>query len=251
MINEFYGLTLDPFRLSPDARFCYRHRNFARAKAYMHYALHQGEGFVMVTGRPGTGKTTLIEDLLSESATRSVKVARITSTQVAADDLLHLLANAFGIDTRSMTKALILLSLQSVLKQQMHTGCNSLLIVDEAQNLPFEAMEELRMITNLQEGASPLLQVILVGQDALRSIIAESRMEQLRQRILAACRMEPLSPDETRDYLHHRLLCAGWRGFPTLSGEAVWLLHSGSGGIPRTINSLAGRLLLYGCIEEK
>jgi type II secretory pathway predicted ATPase ExeA/outer membrane protein OmpA-like peptidoglycan-associated protein len=250
VFKEFYGLTLDPFRLSPDVRFCCRHQHFARAKAYMHYALHQGEGFVMVTGRPGTGKTTLIEDLLAELSASSVRVARITSTQVAADDLLQLVANAFGTDSRGMTKASVLLTLQSVLKQQRRTGRNALLLVDEAQNLPFESMEELRMITNLQEGASPLLQVILVGQDALRSIIAEPRMEQLRQRILAACRMEPLSLDETRDYLHHRLLCAGWRGVPTLSGEAVWLLHSASGGIPRTINAIAGRLLLYGCTEE-
>jgi general secretion pathway protein A len=224
VFNEFYGLTLDPFRLGPDARFCYRHPSFTRAKDYMHYALHQGEGFVMVTGQPGTGKTTLIEDLLSETATSSVKVARIATTQVAADDLLHLLANAFGIDTRSMTKSMVLLNLQSLLKQQMHEGCSSLLIVDEAQNLPFESMEELRMITNLQEGASPLLQIFLVGQDRLRSIIAEPRMEQLRQRIFAACRMEPLNPEETRDYLHHRLRCAGWGGSPTISGEAVWLL---------------------------
>jgi len=251
VFNEFYGLTLHPFRLGPDPRFCYRHRSFIRAKHYMHYALHQGEGFVMVTGQPGTGKTILIEDLLSETATSSVKVARIASTQVAADDLLHLLANAFGIDTRSMTKSMVLLNLQSRLKQQMGEGRSSLLIVDEAQNLPFESMEELRMITNLQEGATPLLQVFLVGQDRLRSIIAEPRMEQLRQRMLAACRMEPLNPEETRDYLYHRLRCAGWGGSPTICGEGVWLLHGASGGVPRVINVLANRLLLWGWIEEK
>jgi general secretion pathway protein A len=167
VFNEFYGLTLDPFRLSPDTRFCYRHRNFSRAKAYMQYALHQGEGFVMVTGQPGTGKTTLIEDLLADRSTANVRIARMTSTQVTADDLLRLVADAFGIDARSSSKATTLLDLEAVLTRQMASGRNSLLIVDEAQNLPYESMEELRMITNLQLGARPLMQVFLVGQDGL------------------------------------------------------------------------------------
>ena len=251
MFNEFYGLSLDPFRLSPDPRFCYRHRNFARAKAYMQYALHQGEGFVMVTGQPGTGKTTLIEDLLADPSTMNVKIARISSTQVAADDLLRMVAYAFDIDTHAYTKATTLLSLQAVLTQQMESGRNSLLIVDEAQNLPYESLEELRMITNLQLGARPLMQVFLVGQDALHALVSQPRMEQLRQRILAACRMEPLGLGDTREYLHHRLRCAGWEGRPGISGEAVWQLHEASGGIPRRINSLASRLLLHGYIEER
>jgi type II secretory pathway predicted ATPase ExeA/outer membrane protein OmpA-like peptidoglycan-associated protein len=251
VFNEFYGLTLDPFRLSPDTRFCYRHRNFSRAKAYMQYALHQGEGFVMVTGQPGTGKTTLIEDLLADRSTANVRIARMTSTQVTADDLLRLVADAFGIDARSSSKATTLLDLEAVLTRQMASGRNSLLIVDEAQNLPYESMEELRMITNLQLGARPLMQVFLVGQDGLHARVGQPRMEQLRQRILAACRMEPLGLDDTRDYLHHRLRCAGWAGRPGLSGEAVWQLHDASGGIPRRINLLASRLLLHGYIEER
>lgn len=251
MFNEFYGLTVDPFRLSPDPRFCYRHRNFARAKAYMQYALHQGEGFVMVTGQPGTGKTTLIEDLLADTSTDKVRVARMSSTQVAADDLLRLVADAFDIDASTSSKATILLNLQAVMIRQMESGRNSLLIVDEAQNLPFESMEELRMITNLQLGARPLMQVFLVGQDGLNAIIGQPRMEQLQQRILAACRMEPLGPEETRDYLHHRLRCAGWSGRPSLTGEAVAEIHQASHGIPRRINLLASRLLLYGCLEER
>jgi len=251
VFNEFYGLTLDPFRLSPDPRFCYRHRQFSRAKAYMQYALHQGEGFVMVTGQPGTGKTTLIEDLLADPSTANVRIARIASTQVTADDLLRLVAHAFDIDTHNCPKATTLLNLQTVLTRQMESGHNALLIVDEAQNLPHESLEELRMITNLQRGPRPLLQVFLVGQDALHALVSQPRMEQLRQRILAACRMEPLSLEDTREYLHHRLRRAGWEGRPSLSGEAVWQIHSASGGIPRRINSLASRLLLYGYIEER
>jgi type II secretory pathway predicted ATPase ExeA/outer membrane protein OmpA-like peptidoglycan-associated protein len=251
VFNEFYGLSLDPFRLSPDARFCFRHRHFSKAKAYMQYALHQGEGFVMVTGQPGTGKTTLIEDLLADQGAESVRVTRITSTQVASEDLLRLMSDAFGIDSYQRTKAAILMNLQAVLRQQMDAKRNSLLIVDEAQNLPYESVEELRMITNLQKGARPLLQVFLVGQDALRRTVNQPRMDQLRQRMLAACSLEPLDAQETRRYLEHRLHCAGWKRRPSLSGEAVGLLHSASGGIPRTINLLAGRLLLFGYIEEK
>ncbi len=251
VLAEFYGLTQDPFRLNPDPRFCFRHRNFAKAKAYMQYVLHQGEGFVMVTGQPGTGKTMLIEDLLADRSAEKVKRAHITSTQVGADDLLRLVASAFGIESRNSSKSTILLNLRAVLLQQIQSGHNSLVIVDEAQNLPYESIEELRMITNLQEGARPLLQVFLVGQDSLRALVGQPRMEQLRQRILAACRMEPLGPEETQGYLQYRLSRAGWSGRPSLSGEAVWLLHEATGGVPRLINSFAGRLLLHGAVEEK
>ncbi|MGA8261711.1 MAG: AAA family ATPase, partial [Arenicellales bacterium] len=243
MFTDFYGLTLDPFRLNPDPRFCYRHRNFSKAKAYMQYVLMQGEGFVMVTGQPGTGKTMLIQDLLADPSVDLVRRAHITSTQVGAEDLLRLVASAFGIDPRSASKASILLNLRAVLLQQLQTGHNSLIIVDEAQNLPFESIEELRMITNLQEGSRPLVQVFLIGQDSLRSLVSEPQMEQLRQRILAACRMEPLGPEETQAYLRYRLSCAGWTGRPTLTGAAVWQLHQASRGIPRLINAIAERLL--------
>jgi type II secretory pathway predicted ATPase ExeA/outer membrane protein OmpA-like peptidoglycan-associated protein len=251
VFTDFYGLTLDPFRLNPDPRFCYRHRNFSKAKAYMQYVLMQGEGFVMVTGQPGTGKTMLIQDLLADPSVDLVRRAHITSTQVGAEDLLRLVASAFGIDPRSSSKASILLNLRAVLLQQLQTGHNSLVIVDEAQNLPFESIEELRMITNLQQGSRPLVQVFLIGQDSLRSLVREPRMEQLRQRILAACRMEPLSPEETQAYLRYRLSCAGWTGRPALTGAAVWQLHQASRGIPRLINAIAERLLLYGALEEK
>jgi len=251
VLAEFYGLTQDPFRLSPDPKFCYRHANFAKAKAYMQYVLHQGEGFVMVTGQPGTGKTLLIEDLLSDPRTAKVAKAHVRSTQVSAEDLLRLVASAFGVEARNSSKSTILLNLRAVLLRQMQSGHNSLVIVDEAQHLPYESIEELRMITNLQEATRPLLQVFLVGQDSLRALVSQSRMEQLRQRILAACRMEPLGLGETRAYLEHRLTCAGWKGRPSFSGEAVWLLHAATGGIPRVINSFAGRLLLHGAVEER
>jgi type II secretory pathway predicted ATPase ExeA/outer membrane protein OmpA-like peptidoglycan-associated protein len=251
MLAEFYGLTQDPFRLSPDPKFCYRHANFAKAKAYMQYVLHQGEGFVMVTGQPGTGKTLLIEDLLSDPRTAKVAKAHVRSTQVGAEDLLRLVASAFGVEARNSSKSTILLNLRAVLLRQMQSGHNSLVTVDEAQNLPYESIEELRMITNLQVVTRPLVQVFLVGQDSLRTLVNQPRMEQLRQRILAACRMEPLSLGETRAYLEHRLTCAGWKGRPSLSGEAVWLLHAATGGIPRLINSFAGRLLLHGAVEER
>jgi general secretion pathway protein A len=251
VLAEFYGLTQDPFRLSPDPKFCYRHANFAKAKAYMQYVLHQGEGFVMVTGQPGTGKTLLIEDLLSDPRTAKVAKAHVGSTQVGAEDLLRLVASAFGVEARNSSKSTILLNLRAVLLRQMQSGHNSLVIVDEAQNLPYESIEELRMITNLQEVTRPLLQVFLVGQDSLRALVSQPRMEQLRQRILAACRMEPLGLGETQAYVEHRLTCAGWKGRPSLSGEAVWLLHAATGGIPRLINSFAGRLLLHGAVEER
>ena len=246
-----YKLNADPFRLSPDHRFAYSHRSYARSKAYLDYALLQGEGFVMITGAAGTGKTTLIKEILANIDIASVQVATLTSTQLRTRDLLQMVATAFGLRFAEADKATLLTALEQFLRQQCQSGRRVVLIVDEAQGLPVNALEELRQLANLQHDNQMLLQVFLLGQEKLRDLIGSHGLEQLRQRIVASSHLEPLNLDDTVKYIEHRLTQAEWRGDPEISGEALQLIHSYSGGIPRRINLICTRLLLSGGMKKK
>ena len=250
MYERFYGLTADPFRLSPDHRFCFNHDNFAKAKAYIDYALHRAEGFVMITGRPGTGKTTLVHDLLDRLSGQDVKVATLMSTRLGAEDLLRMTAYAFGLDTRAQNKAMVLQGLLDFLSQQYQYGKRSLLIIDESQDLSAAALEELRLLTNLQHAGQPLLQIVLIGQESLRDLVRSRELEQLHQRLLAAWHLEALSPQELIGYIQHSLIKAGWRGDPEIQPGVMEAIYRFSGGVPRMINLVSSRLLLHGFIEE-
>ncbi len=251
MYEPFYGLTAEPFRLSPDHRFCFNHDNFAKAKAYIDYALHRAEGFVMITGKPGTGKTTLVHDLLERLAGTGVKVAMLMSTRLDADDLLRMTAYAFGLDPKAPNKALVLQRLMECLSQQFQHGKRSLLIIDESQDLSIAALEELRLLTNLEQSGQPLLQIVLIGQESLRELVRSPQLEQLHQRLLAAWHLEPLSPQETIGYIQHRLKTAGWIGDPEFMPGVMKAIYGFSGGVPRMINLVCSRLLLHGFIEER
>lgn len=250
MYERFYGLESDPFRLSPDPRFCFEHRNFARARAYIDYALRRAEGFVMITGRPGTGKTTLIRDLVARLDGAGVRIATLESTQLGAEDLLRLCAYALGLDGGAPHKALVLHQIRETLDAERRRGRRALLIIDEAQDLHTEALEELRLLTNLQGAGQPLLQILLIGQEALRELVRSPALEQLHQRLVAAWHLEPLGPAETLGYVRHRLERAEWRGDPSFEPGVLRAIHDFSGGVPRRINLVCSRLLLHGFIEE-
>ena len=249
--RTYYKLTGEPFRLSPDHRFSLGHRSYANAKAYLDYALLQGEGFIAITGAPGTGKTTLISDILAGFEETDMRVATLTSTQLESRDLLHMVAHAFDLHPEDRSKANLLLELERFLNQQSYRGHRTILIVDEAQSLSSSALEELRLLANIQRKDQLLLQIFLVGQERLLDLIRAPGMEQLQQRLVAASVLEPLNLDETVDYVEHRLCLVAWRGDPAIDEEALRLVYKYSGGIPRRINMICNRLFLYGGMQQK
>jgi putative secretion ATPase (PEP-CTERM system associated) len=251
MYESFYKLRDEPFRLSPDPNYCYRHRSYVKAEGYLRYGMERAEGMVMVTGVPGTGKSTLIVDLLRDFPPSKVLTGILVITRLDTDNLFRAVAYAFNLTVEGMDRASVLRTLELFLTEQAQKGKRALLIVDEAQNLTHEGLEDLRLLTNLQMGNRPLLQVFLLGQESLREKVQDKTLKQLLQRIIAACHLDPLEADETHDYIEERLTQAGWQGNPSITDEAFALIHKYSGGIPRRINQICSRLLLYGSVDEK
>jgi len=251
MFKTFYQLSAEPFRLSPDSRFCFPHPSYRKAIIYMRHAIQRGEGFIMITGRPGTGKTTVIQHLLRILKPGQVVVAKLVTSQLAADDLLRLVSYSFNLNPEGSDKAKLLFQLERFLRQQYRQGRRALLIVDEAQDMAENALEELRLLTNIQAGTQQLLQIFLVGQEKLRHVVIAPALEQLQQRMIAATHLEPLDATETRDYIKYRLHRVDWSGDPLISNEAYTMIHQFSRGIPRQINQICNRLLLHGSIEKK
>jgi putative secretion ATPase (PEP-CTERM system associated) len=250
MYESFYSFTGSPFQLTPDTRFFYGSRGHSRAIAHLTFGLAQGEGFIIVTGEVGAGKTMLIERLLSQLDRDTYAVARVNTTQVSGDDLFRLALAGFGVTELEASKARLLQQFEAALRSYREIGRRCLLIVDEAQNLSLAALEELRMLSNITEGGQASLQTILMGQPQFRRMLASPNLDQLRQRVLASYHLGPLTREETRAYIEHRLARVGWRGNPLWEEAAFATVHDHTGGIPRRINRLCGRVLLYGALER-
>jgi len=251
MYEVFYKLKAEPFRLSPDHKFRFEHKGYAKARAYMVYAFRRAEGFVMITGRPGTGKTTLIGELVESLPKDEIFTANLVCTQLRADDLLKTVGYSFGIGSARIDKAELLHRLTVLFHRWHREGRRALLIVDEAQDLTLSAMEELRLLTNIQIDGQPLLQIFLVGQPQLRDLILSPEMEQVHQRIVAASHIEGLQADETEAYVIHRLQVVGWQGDPVIDRAIFPLIHKFSEGVPRRINLICSRLFLLGSVEQR
>ena len=251
MYEAFYGLTGKPFQLNPDPSFYFGSKQHRRAKAYLEYGVQRNEGFIVITGEVGAGKTTIVRGLLESLDVDSVVAANLVSTQLDAEDTLRMVGAAFGVRVKDISKADLLMSLEAFLVTQTSQGKRCLLIVDEAQNLTARAVEELRMLSNFQFGKQALLQTFLVGQPEFREILQSPNMQQLRQRVTATCHIGPMDKEETRGYIEHRLKCVGSKGVPSFDAEAFDAIHKASGGIPRRINSICDRLLLLGFLSEK
>ncbi|SMF75415.1 ExeA family protein [Allosphingosinicella indica] len=250
MYLDHYGFSEPPFQLTPDARFWFESRTHKKAKAYLGYGIAQGEGFVIVTGEIGAGKSTLVAHLLATIDRARLNAIAIVSSQVEGDDLLRLVAHRLGVESTGLAKAALLDRIEAALGAVAATGKRTLLIVDEAQALGHSSLEELRMLSNFQAHGRPLLQILLTGQPEFRERLIDRGLEQLRQRVIATHHLEAMEANEVEPYMLHRLTLAGWTGRPAFDPDAFAALHAHSDGVPRRLNQLANRLLLQAAIAQ-
>ncbi len=250
MYEEFYSLKGKAFRLSPDERFLYLGRGHKRALAYLRYGLDKREGFIVITGNVGTGKTTLAQALIKQYLSKDTIAGKLVTTQLDPDDTLRMTAAAFGLQQEGLTKASLIQYLERFFIRVREAGKHALLVVDEAQNLPPRSLEELRMLSNLQVDNEPLLQCFMLAQNEFQKTVNAPGMEQFRQRIIAGYHLTPLDLEETREYIEFRLKCVGWENNPIITNDAYEIIYKHSFGIPRQINRLADRILVAGFLEE-
>ncbi len=250
MYDQYYELQGRPFQLTPDPHFYFESATHRKALSYLGYGLAQGEGFIVITGDIGAGKTTLVGHVMSTIDPARLTAVKIVSTQVEGDDLLRLAAQQFGISEEALPKAQLLQRIEAFLHAQARKGLRTLLIVDEAQGLGVTAVEELRMLSNFQLGGQSLLQIFLLGQPEFRDLMNSPELEQLRQRVIATHHLEPMLANEVEHYIRHRLSLVGWQENPRFTADAYAAIYRATDGVPRRINALMSRVLLLGAIDH-
>ncbi|MBT5666527.1 MAG: AAA family ATPase, partial [Rhodospirillaceae bacterium] len=251
MYTEFYQLSDQPFQLTPDHRFFFGSSVHKRAMAHLTFGLSQGEGFIVITGDVGAGKTTLMGHLLTTLDRDRYVTGTIVTTQLGGDDMLRMVAAAFDLEHENADKATLLLRIEERFKGFLAEGKHCLLMVDEVQNLSFQALEELRMLSNFQVDGKAMLQSFLLGQPQFRRTLASQDLDQLRQRVIASYHLGPVGKQEIRAYIEHRLKAVGWNNDPEITEDAYAEIFDHTGGVPRKINVLCSRLLLFGFLEEE
>ena len=249
MYTELFQLTEPPFRLSPDPQFLFASKQHSRAKAYMESTIWLADGFVVLTGEIGSGKTTLIEAFLDELP-EDVVLAHVTQTQVSSVQFLQSVLVEFGFRPFKMRKVELLATFQDFLVEQYAAGKRVLLIVDEAQNLSRKVLEEIRLLSGIESKKEKVLRIILAGQPELNTQLNSPKLEQLTQRVRLRFHLGPLTKRETREYIEHRLAVAGGEGRTIFFDETFPLIFRYSGGVPRLINTLCDTALLCGFAEE-
>lgn len=251
MYEAFYGLKSRPFQLTPDPHYYFESLTHRKALSYLGYGLAQGEGFIVITGDVGAGKTTLVSHLMATIDKARLTAANIVTTKLDGEDIVRVAADHFGFDTAGMDKAQLLGEFETFLNSEARAGRRCLLIVDESQNLEPGALEELRMLSNFQLGGQALLQIFLLGQPEFRDTLQNSdRLEQLRQRVIAHHHLEPMEAVEIEPYITHRLSKSGWSGRPKITSDVFGRIYGETQGVPRKINTLMSRVLLMGSVEH-
>ncbi|QBY04189.1 DUF2075 domain-containing protein [Thalassotalea sp. HSM 43] len=250
MYESHYGISQKPFQLSPDPRFFFASSRHQQALSYLEYGLQQAEGFIVVTGPIGTGKTTLAQSLLASIDDSDIEAVNIVTPNLSPLDLLQQIVNEFNLGVVDSSKSNLLVLIEQHLIRLTSQDRRALLLVDEAQNLPLETLEELRMLSNIQKKGKPLLQSFLLGQEELKDLLQMPQMEQFRQRIIASCHLKPLNINEMKSYIEHRLATVGFKEQTLFANSCYPLMMDATGGIPRKINLLADRVMLFGYLEN-
>lgn len=250
MYTSYYKLSSRPFQLSPNHRFFFASKGHRRAMAYLTYGLHAREGFIVITGDVGTGKTTLVDYLAEQLSAGPFVAGRVSAGQIEASNVLQLVAKAFQLPTGTPSQAELQQQIEQFLITRQKARQRPLLVVDEAQNWPLPALEELRVLANLHHGGKALLQILLVGQPQFRDALGEQDYEQLRQRVVASHHLEILDETEIGPYIEHRLKQVGWQGDPMFEADACAAIFEHCAGVPRRINLVCSRLLVLGALEE-
>ncbi len=250
MYKEYYKLKHNPFQMTPDPRIFFASKGHKRALSYLQYGLSQGEGFIVVTGDIGTGKTTIVKNLIAGLDPKTYIAKQLVTTHLEDHDLMEMICESFELISKGLTKAALLNQFRAFLNSAHRLGRRVVLVVDEVQNLPAKTVEELRMLSNFQIDNKPLIQSFLVGQKNFIKTLQDSSMEQLRQRVIASCHLGPLKEEETKHYINYRLHEAGWSGGNLFDDNALMLIHRLTEGVPRRINVFCDRILLFGYLEE-
>ena len=251
MYKEFFGLRANPFNVNPDPRYLFLTRHTEEALACLTYGIQSRKGFVLLTGEVGTGKTTLINKLLEWLRLQQVATAFVFNSRMNVPQFLDYMMADFGIECSSKAKSQVLLRLYNWLLDRYRAGETAVLIVDEAQNLSEEVLEEIRMMTNLETFTEKLLQIVLVGQPELEEKLKQPQLRQLRQRLTLRAKTHPLSLEETKAYVAQRLRIAGSNGQPIFDAEALVAIHRYSDGIPRVVNLLCEHCLVSGFVDQQ
>ncbi len=251
MYEEFFGLSRKPFQLTPDPEIFFASTGHQKALSYLQYGLTQSEGFIVITGNVGTGKTTIANHLISQLEEQNIVARQLVTPNLSPDDLIVAITKLFKLHPEGNTKAAHIAELTDYMRRLNALGRRMLLIIDEAQNLPVESIEELRMLSNIQVDGKSIIQSFLLGQSELEGILSAPIMEQFRQRVIASASLTPLSEQELSNYINFRMNKAGWQGEPLFSDEAVSVVHKFTDGIPRKINTFLDRVLLFTYMEEK
>jgi type II secretory pathway predicted ATPase ExeA len=251
MYKEFFGLRANPFNVNPDPRYLFLTRHTEEALACLTYGIQSRKGFVLLTGEVGTGKTTLINKLLEWLRLQQVATAFIFNSRLNVPQFLDYMMADFAIPCDSKSKSQILQRLYNWLLDRYRAGETAVLIVDEAQNLSDEVLEEIRMLTNLETFTEKLLQIVLVGQPELETKLKQPQLRQLRQRLTLRAKTHPLTLEETKAYVQQRLRIAGSDGRQIFDGETLNSIHKYSNGIPRVVNLLCEHCLVSAFVDQK
>ena len=252
MYEEYYGLTAKPFQTNPDPSFYFGSRQHRRAMAYLEYGLHRNEGFIVITGEVGTGKTLLVRCLLAELRKNNIAFAYVFNPLLPVVEFFQYIMADLGLPHAGRTKAEMLLDLNRYLIQRHARGLITALVVDEAQALRRELLEEIRLLTNLETSQQKLLQIVLMGQPELEATLDSADLRQLKQRVALRCQLQPLNEAQTRGYVLSRLERAGAAPDPPIfSGESLEKIYEYSRGIPRMVNTLCENSMVNAFAREQ